>query len=116
MENKKNIYIVSFGDSEQYRLPAADLTSSGNANEEMLVKLEKELNSYLRQRFPEDVFAYYTTPKVTEISAEHAPQYASYPVLDKAAVDEIKRVLEREVKVMRAEKQLDDNAPWSNIN
>lgn len=115
MENNSKIYIVSFGDSEKYRLPVLEDNSEDHPHDTPLVRLENELNSYLKERFPEDTFAYFTTPKVTEISALHADQYASYPMLDDAAVEEIKKVLVREIEVMQSEKQLDSDAPWSNI-
>lgn len=111
MENTRKFYIVSFGDSQQYRLTVEIDPEDENAHESKLINLEKELNAYLKQRFPEDTFAYFTTPKVTEISADHEDQYASYPLLDNKAMDAIKKVLVREVQVMESEKELDRNAP-----
>ncbi len=115
MENTKHLYIVSFGDSKQYRIEVSDDKVNGVAKDTRLVQFENELNEYLKQEFPEGTFAFYTTPKVTEISEAHRDQFESYPPLNEEAVDEIKKVLVKEVKVMTADKQLNDNAPWNTV-
>lgn len=109
MENtgNKHLYIVTFGDSRQYRL------FFDKKEDTPLIRMENELNSYLKERFPDDTFAYYTTPKIVEISPEHASQFEQYPMLDAAAIDDIKKVLVEEIEDMRSEKVLNSNAPYA---
>ncbi|MBD5371358.1 MAG: hypothetical protein HDR80_09490 [Bacteroides sp.] len=105
-KNSARLYIVRFGNSDQYLLhDISDLAS-----------VETELNTYLREKFPDETFAYFTTPKVTEISPEHESQFVSYPALDANAVEAIKAVLVKEVEVMEANKEIDSNAPFANVN
>lgn len=115
MENNKHIYIVSFGDSKEYKLEYEGAESNAE-NEASLIKLENYLNAFLKEKFPNGSFAYYTTPKITEIAPEHMSQFESYPPLDDEAVEEIKKVLVREVKVMNSDKELNSNALWSDVN
>lgn len=115
MENTKHLYIVSFGDSKQYRISCEEGCLDGSSKDTALVRLENDLNEYLKQEFPGGTFAYFTTPKVTEISLEHESQFATYPELTDEAVEDIKKVLKREVAVMDADKALNDNAPWANV-
>lgn len=107
----KKLYLVSFGHSDTYALSAS--------HEEATVcldRIEAELNAALKSRFPEDTFAYYTTPRVTEVDADHSSEYAGYPALDEKAVEAIKKVLETEVQNMNDQNQLDSDAPFANVN
>lgn len=109
--NDEKLYLVSFGNSDKY------LLRDGAAGKESeLTKIEGELNAFLRSKFPDETFAYFTTPKVDEISAAHADEYAGYPVLDDKAIEAIKAVLDREVQDMEANKILNDNSPFANVN
>ncbi|MDE6011028.1 MAG: hypothetical protein K2F87_06265 [Muribaculaceae bacterium] len=110
-DNRQKLYVVCFGDSDKYII-------RDNAGDEKskLASIEAELNEFLRAKFPDETFAYYTTPKVEEISDANASQFASYPELDDKAVEAIKLVLEREVADMEAQKDLNDNAPFANVN
>ncbi len=109
--NNEKLYLVSFGNSDKYLLRDG---ATGEAS--TLAKVEGELNAFLRSKFPDDTFAYFTTPRVVEIAPEHAADYASYPALDDKAVDAIKKVLEREVEDMEANRQINDDAPFANVN
>lgn len=113
METTKHLYIVSFGDSDKYRLSYTDADLEGADKDSPLVKLENELNAYLKERFPESTFAYFTTPKVTELDPSHESQYMQYPELDAAAIEAIKKVLVKEVEEMNSARELNDNAPWA---
>lgn len=108
---KKHLYIISFGDSNKYRL-----TADSNAQHiERLDAYEKELSAYLHRLFPGETFAYFTTPKVEEIIIEHADQYASYPELDDRALEEIKNRLKTEVENREEQDQLDSDAPFNDV-
>ncbi|MDE5902721.1 MAG: hypothetical protein K2O78_03480 [Muribaculaceae bacterium] len=111
-ENKtEKIYLVSFGNSEKY------LLRDNEAGEKsILTRLEAELNSYLRSRFPDETFAYYTTPRVDEVPASEIGKYIGYPELDAQAVAGIKEVLAREVEDMQSTSEINDNAPYANVN
>ncbi len=107
-ENGMKLYIVSFGDSEKYRLTVRE----GEADP--LQAVEKELDTYLRDKFPGDSFAYFTSPKVTEVAWEHRDRYESYPKLNEKAVEAIKVVLAKEVKDRNDMQQLNSDAPYDN--
>lgn len=108
----EKIYLVSFGNSDKYVLRD---TEAGEKS--LLTRIESELNGYLRDEFPNETFAYYTTPRVDEISnEENMERYSSYPKLDAKAVEIIKKVLAREVKDMESNSILNDNAPFANVN
>ena len=102
------LYIVSFGDSEKYRLAVKE------GDSDPLQGLEKELDSYLRERFPGDSFAYFTSPKVTEVTWEHRDRYENYPELNDKAIENIKAVLVKEVKDRNDMQQLNSDAPYDN--
>ena len=104
-------YLVSFGHSDKYIL------RDGKADRDVeLARIEAELNAFLRSKFPDENFAYFTAPKVEDIPADKAAEYAGYPVLDDEAVAAIKKVLEREVEDMEANRELNDNSPFANVN
>ena len=119
MESKNKLYIVSFGDSRKYRFPFVELPSEDglhHSDRTPLANMEKELNEYLKKEFPDDNFAYFTTPKVTEVDWDHRDKYESYPLLDGKAIEEIKKVLSEEVKDMRSTQEMNDDAPFSDVN
>ena len=96
-ENGGKIYLVSFGNSDKYLLHD---NSAGEKSE--LARIE--------------TFAYFTTPRVTEISPAHASQYSDCALLDTRALESIKKVLAREVEDMEAARRLNDNAPFANVD
>lgn len=108
-DDKKKLYIVSFGDSRQYRMEAEEVGTP-------LLEIENKLNTMLQTKFPGDTFAYFTTPKVVEISWEHRDRYAEYPELDGKAVADIEEVLVKEVEERNALRELDSDAPYADIN
>lgn len=104
-------YVISFGNSDKYFLHDSKV-----GKESRLTRIENELNEYLQQKFPNETFAYFTSPRVDEISPEHAKEYEKYPLLDSRAVESIKHVLAREVENMEANDRLDRNAPYAQVN
>lgn len=107
----EKIYLVSFGHSDKYILHDTEV---GEKSE--LTRIESELNSYLRQKFPDESFAYFTSPRVDDISAADADEYSGYPKLDANAIEEIKRVLAKEVQNMEDNDSLNSDAPFANVN
>lgn len=116
MESKKRLFIVSFGDSDKYRVEFEDKSTNPYEHPYPLASVEKELNEYLNKQFPGKTFAYYTTPRVTEVSWAHRDQYLDYPELDADAMEAIKKVLKVEVENMESNKRLDNNAPYADVN
>lgn len=104
---RNRLFIISFGDSRKYRVEI-------NAGETRtpFADYEKELNDYLNAQFPDEPFAYFTTPRITEVEYAHKPDYAAYPEMSRAAMDDIKHELLREVRVMNATRRLDSNDAW----
>lgn len=116
MEGRKRLFIVSFGDSDKYRVEFNDESTNPYEHPSPVAWAEKSLNDYLKEKFPGKTFAYYTTPKVTEVDWSHRDRYADYPVLDEKAIEKIKPVLVEEVENMRYQKKLNDDAPFSDVN
>lgn len=110
-ESNVKTYVVHFGNSDRYIL-----RESPEGEKSRLASVEAELNAFLRAKFPDDAFAYFTTPKVEEMPSGSAADYEGYPVLDAGAVEAIKKVLEREVEDMEANRRLNDNSPFANVN
>ena len=108
---KEKAYIVSFGNSDKYLL-----RENRSDRKSSLLMIENELNAFLKHRFPSDTFAYFTSPKAIEIDAKHIDRYLSYPRLDSKAIDSIKATLVKEVEDMEANKRLNSDAPYSDIN
>ncbi|MCM1320081.1 MAG: hypothetical protein NC217_06825 [Muribaculaceae bacterium] len=109
-DKERRMFIISFGDSKKYRIIV-----DNDDNEHALapvVKTENELNRFLAREFPNDTFAYYTTPRITEVNPEHEAEYASYPKFDDKAVADVKKELVREIQVMNSDRRLNSNDPW----
>lgn len=117
MEAKKRLYIVSFGDSNKYRVEFEDVANVDPFHHtNPLCKVEAEIEEYLGKLFPGEPLAYYETPKVTEVNWDDRAEYESYPVLDDTAVKEIEAVLKKGVENMESQKVLDNNAPYADVN
>ena len=108
MANNQKLYVVSFGHSDKYLLKASQEEAQSKLSE-----IEQWLNKMLRHDFPEDSFAYFTTPRVTEVNPEHEAKFAEYHMLDKAALDEIASYLRKEVANMEDQHHLNLDAPFS---
>lgn len=116
MKAKKHLYIVSFGNSEKYRYVYDAPAYEGISDKPSpFGKIEKQLTDYLESKFPMEPVAYYTSAKAVEVYPEHVDKFASYPVLDEKAIAEIEKVLEKEVREQMANKDINRDAPWSNV-
>lgn len=109
--SNEKVYLVSFGHSDKYILRD---TESGEKSR--LTRIEGELNEYLRKKFPDDTFAYFTSPRIDDVSEASKDTYAGYPMLDSRAIEDIKSVLTKEVENMEYNDSLDSNAPYANVN
>lgn len=113
MDNtQKKLYVVSFGHSDRYLLP----TDNAEEAHRILVDLEKKLNQYLKEKYPDETFAYYTYPRVTEVEPSHRDRYDKYLPLDDSAFRIIESVLDREIADMESLQKLNSDAPYDNAN
>lgn len=112
MENRKRLYIVSFGDSHEYRM-FYDGDEARIQYNPPLSEVERELNDYLKARFHDDKVTYYTEPKVRAVAWEERDRYADYPMLDAKAVEDLKELLATEIRDMNSTAELNDNAPYA---
>ncbi len=116
MEKKKHLYIVSFADSEKYRLECfSDEEDYALAHVNPVEKIEKEIKEYLQKEFPGKPLAYYENAKVVEINPEHSEQYENYPLLDNEALKKIEANLTKEIQERAAVNELNSDAPFSNV-
>lgn len=114
---KKRLYIVSFGDSRKYRYEYEGDDRAGDlVHSDPFAAVEKELNDYLSARFPGQTFAFFTTPRATEVSPSHESMFGEYPMLDAKAVGELKEQLAREVEQRAAVEHDNSNVPSSLFN
>lgn len=100
-------YIVSFGNSDKYRLPFIE-------SDDRDIKLVREdVESYLKGRFPQfaglEFFSKMNLEKSTDTAARALPEFNA------SALNAIKNVLKIEVEDAESLEVLDNNAPWSNI-
>ncbi len=115
---EKKLYIVSFGNSRKYRMDYTIPTDADPLRKpNPFADIERQLTAYLRREAPEaSDLAYFTSPKATEVRPEHAQQYSSYPPLDARAIQEIEKLLLKEVR-MRLDNRLENSdAPYSDVN
>lgn len=114
MENR--LYIVSFGNSAEYRVEYPGTKEDLEKSPELL-KVEGTLAEYLKSKMP--VCSHVkrlTTPAIHEVEPEDAARYASYRDLDAEAVNHLKDLILTEAHNYQDQKQLDLNAPFGNIN
>ncbi len=109
---KKKLYIISFGDSRKYRLPES---MTGVDPGTIVARIENNLNGYLRKEFADDNFQYFTSPKIEDVDEKDSARYNSYPVFDKTALRDIEKVLRTEVMDMNSLKEMNSDAPFSNV-
>lgn len=115
MDSKKRLFIVSFGNSREYRL---EVSNSGDSvsllHRDPLEKVEAEIKEYMAARFPGQSLAYFENAKATEVNPDDT-RYAGYPVLDDKAIGEIEKELVTEVEVRGDDRELNSDAPYSTI-
>lgn len=100
----KEMYLVSFGDSSKY------ISTSGDTIRQVSGKLREGLHKL----FPSASMDNMPVPEVESIG--DASKYSSYPELTLKAVPEILRTLVTGMKENADVRELNNNAPWSNIN
>ncbi len=117
METEKKTYIISFGDSEKYKI-VLDNTEDGMPlrSSGILERIEKEVKDFLDKKFPGEPHAYLSTPKIVQVSEDMKAEVEGYPEFSESDLEAIKTVLQREMEVMMANDKLDADARYSDIN
>lgn len=116
MDAKRRLYIVSFGNSREYRVEFEDVENRDAFHHTNPLKgVEAEIKARLEKEFPGESLGYFETPKVTEVDYADRDKYASYPELTPAAVAEIEGVLKKEIEVRAQDHEDNLDAPYSNI-
>lgn len=105
MENK--VYIISFGNSTQYRFTPAKEECS-------LSQLRDDIKAYLAKKYPAlGEPSLYDSMTVTEVDAANKAEYAGYPEFDEESIREIKQVISAEIDSHDSLARLNSNAPWN---
>lgn len=100
-----NFYIVSFGESNKFKV-AKD-------NYGLIEKAQKFLESALHKEFLGQSIANFIKPEIKEISATEIDKYKDYKTLDKSSFESILKTLTNGINVKDALQKLDLNAPFS---
>lgn len=102
---KKALYIVSFGDSSNYRL---------TADQDSLDKLEGDIKSYLEEKYPElSALKFYDKMTLKKVEEKDASKYAGYPEFNAESIKDIEKTLSTEVDDAADVSKLNSNAPWN---
>lgn len=110
METVKHLYIVSFGNSDQYRLETEEpLGTPLHSRHDRLDQIEEKVKTFLEKKFPGKPLAFFFTPRVEEVEWSHRDKYMAYPLLDDAGLDKIEMVLVKEVEDMESLDNLNSN-------
>lgn len=116
MENKEKLYIISFGNSSQYRM-MYDGSKEQLEKSPRMSALKNELIEFIKDKVPMGSHAErYATLEIHEVENRDAAKYADYIDFDSVAVEDIKKTLLRDVENMLEQKQMDSNAPYGNIS
>ena len=107
---KNKIYIVSFGDSDEYSV-AFDGSKEELRDSREFRKIMDDLKECLRNDFPAGNYNGLIMPKIREANDTDK----DYPVLDSDAMRHIKLHLKREGEVLNDNRKLDSNAPYDDI-
>lgn len=108
MENKK-YYIVSFGDSNKYKV-AFDGTKDELKNSEMYKNLKETVEAYLKGKFPGGGYTHIVEPVIEEDKGD-----TDYPDLNSTAIDDLLKSLALQVTVEKDTDELNLNAPFDKI-
>lgn len=112
MENKERLYIISFGNSVKYRM-MYDGTKEELEKSPKMSALKNELADYIIKKVPMGSHACrFAQPEIHEVYREDEHKYDDYQDFNAVAVDDIKKVLLREVENMLDQKELDNNAQF----
>lgn len=113
---KKRLFIVSFGNSREYRHEVIDPGDSATLlHKNPLEEVETRIKEYLSLKFPGQSLAYFESAKATEVDPNDE-RYADYPVLDEEGIEAIEKELVTEVEMRGAERMLDRDAPYSDVS
>lgn len=99
------MYVISFGNSSEYVMRVG--------GERVIDTLRDEVKRYLHEKFPENkALKFYENMTVKEIPADREADYAGYQVFDPLSLEEIKRVLDTEIRDQESLQRLNSNAAF----
>lgn len=106
-------YLIQFCDSARYRFDYP------GTKEELLKSSEIEnfvgrLIDYVKKNFVGDYYKLYVTPGIIEVNGEES-RFNDYAQFSTAVLDEVEQAVKVEIENMRSQKELDSNAPYSDI-
>lgn len=105
----KKEYIISFGDSNAYRLYV-------DGESDRIRDIKEEVKSRLVAQFPSLGSAeLFDRMDVTPVEPAEAEKYSDVPVFDAEAVSRIEKVLSADTEAFENIRNLNDDAPWSNV-
>lgn len=102
----KTVCIISFGNSTKYRLTI-------DKGCDQVSDIKAEVKDYLEKKFPTlSSLNFYDKISVVPVDVSNCEKYKDYPEFDDDSIDEIKKVLSREVESYEDVRNLNSNAPW----
>ena len=106
----KTVCIISFGNSTKYRLTI-------DKGADQVSDIKAEVKNYLENKFPTlSPLNFYDKVSVVPVDPSNCEKYKDYPEFDDNSIDEIKKVLSREVEDYEDVRNLNSNAPWGSDN
>lgn len=116
MESTKNLFIISFGDSDEYRMMFGGSKEQLEKSPEIKA-VKDEIEKYLTGKIGlGSEAARFASPRIESVDTTRIHDYDSYPEFGPAAVTAIEGVLLKEIENMLYQKQLDSDAPYSDIS
>lgn len=116
MENMERLYIISFGDSAKFRMSYPGTKEQLEASDKMK-GVESALAKVLQSKVPVSVpVKMLTTPIIKEFDAVDAAKYAGYRDFSTVNFDDLKSLVLKEAMNIQAQKSLDRDAPFAQIN
>ncbi len=103
-------YLISFGNSKQYRLDIERDSSS------QLCDIKKSVGEYISSNFPTLADKnFYESMIVKQIPDDKSHDYDAYPAFGNDSIPEIEAVLVREIHDMEDVAVLNRNAPYDDL-
>lgn len=104
MERKS--FIISFGDSDKYRV-AYPGTLAEFEKSEKFRDIKETVADYLQKKFPSGEYG-----STVEVTVSEDDGNVGYPDLDKFSMDELLKSVDRQVEVLQQNNEMNLNAPY----
>lgn len=111
MGNNSKIYLISFGDSDKYRIPF-DGTLEQLEKSSLISTVRSEIESFVKSKIKSgSEVKTYALPQIREVSKDDK-DIEQYRLFDSSAIQEIKNMILSEVQDMDSLRELNRNAPF----